>query len=86
MRDKANKYTNIINANKMHSYNVITLKNQLKPFSQKISKPFERIFKNHVRFEGTDFTGVVGMLIPSRHVNVLSNPIFCFRRLVNYLL
>ena len=43
---------------------------------------FEPIFENHTWFEGTIFTGVVGVLIPSRHVNVLSNSIFVFRRLV----
>ena len=35
MRDKADKYTIIINADKMYSHKVIKIKNQLKPFSQK---------------------------------------------------
>ena len=29
--------------------------------------------------------GVVGVLTPFRHVNVLPNPIFCFCKSVNYL-
>ena len=45
MRDKADKYTNIINANKMHSHKVIKIKNQLKSFFQKISK--RRLIKKH---------------------------------------
>ena len=42
----------------------------------KFQNHFEPIFKNHIWYEGTDFTGVVGVLTPSRHVNVLPNLIF----------
>ena len=54
MKDKADKYTNIINANKMHSHEVIKNKHQLKSF-------FSKIFKTTVDLKGLtlDFsTGV----------------------------
>ena len=51
----------------------------------KFQNHFEPIFKNHIWFECTDFMGVVEVLTHFRHVNVLPNPIFVFRKLVNSL-
>ena len=44
-------------------------------------KPFlNHISKTTLNLKVPIFTGVVGVLVPSRHVNVLPNPIFVFRR------
>ena len=49
-------------------------------------KPFlNHISKTTLNLKVPIFTGVVGVLIPSRHVNVLPNPIFYFRKPVNCL-